>query len=128
MEASETTPTVEETPEVDTNALLQQIIEQQQAHRAEVAELREELAASRKPQSGVPIRQQTEEELIAARMEAINDHSHYCPGCGKLASYPQQCTGTAEAPHQPIEVISTDELKEGDASKHTAAPDTTNLG
>jgi len=51
----------------------------------------------------------------------------YCPGCGKRVQYQQQCTGRPDAPHPPIEVVSTDELS-GDASKLTAAPSTENLG
>lgn len=34
----------------------------------------------------------------------------YCPGCGERYEYRQRCTGKAESPHPPIEVVSTDEL------------------
>lgn len=48
----------------------------------------------------------------------------YCPGCGRPYGYQTQCTGaSAEAPHAPIEVVSTDELT-GDPSGHTPAPNT----
>jgi hypothetical protein len=53
-------------------------------------------------------------------MEHINQHDFYCPGCGLTYDYQQRCTGKLESPHPPIEVVSTDELKEGDTSKHTA--------
>jgi len=53
------------------------------------------------------------------------DAPFYCPGCGRRYEYRQQCTGRPEAPHPPIEVVSTDELS---VDTHTAAPDTTNLG
>jgi hypothetical protein len=55
------------------------------------------------------------------------DAPFYCPGCGKRVQYQQQCTGTPAAPHQPIEVVSTDELS-GDPEKFTAAPSSENLG
>ena len=47
----------------------------------------------------------------------------YCPGCGRTYDYRQQCTGSPEAPHPPIEVVSTAEL-DGDPSEFTAAPNT----
>ncbi len=50
------------------------------------------------------------------------DHSHYCPGCGRVSNYPRECTGTKEAPHQPIEAVSTDELRGDDPAKYTPAP------
>ena len=46
---------------------------------------------------------------------------YYCPGCGKRSDAKGTCTGTAEAPHQPIELVSTKEL-DGDPEKHTPAP------
>lgn len=64
------------------------------------------------------------------------EEPYYCPGCGKRVEYRQQCTGTVNAPHQPIEVVSTDELNSAeekpDGTLHpdglTAAPNTDNLG
>jgi hypothetical protein len=46
----------------------------------------------------------------------------YCPGCGKRFQREGECTGTGEAPHPPIEVVSTDELSGEEG--HTAAPGT----
>lgn len=55
---------------------------------------------------------------------------YYCPGCGRRWNFATECRGmTAAAPHPPIEVVSTDELKKsgkhahGDPEKHTPAPD-----
>jgi hypothetical protein len=45
----------------------------------------------------------------------------YCPGCGRMYGYQRECTGSSEAPHPPIEVVSTDELS-GDPEGHTPAP------
>ena len=106
-----------------TDDLLRAVLAEQQQHRAEVANLREELAASKQastvaqPQPSVAL---TAEDALAARMEEVGKHSHYCPACGLLYDYQQRCTGKAESPHPPVEVVSTDELKEGDPSKHTA--------
>lgn len=48
--------------------------------------------------------------------------AYYCPGCGKQTDDKNAtCTGTGEAPHQPISVVSTKEL-DGPEDKHTAAP------
>jgi hypothetical protein len=66
---------------------------------------------------------QTAEDRLAARLEEISKHDFYCPGCGKLVDYLQACIGSPTAPHPPIEVVSTDELK-GDESGHTPAPNT----
>ena len=132
METGEHTPTTDE--------LLQQILAQQSEHRAEVAQLRKELA-DQKAQRAVPAPSSTRasaEELAQQRAEEIDRHDFYCPGCGKLVDYPQRCEGRAEAPHPPIEVVSTDELKNApdqsdqDAyrewqSKHSAAPSTDTL-
>jgi hypothetical protein len=112
-----------------TDDLLRAVLQEQQAHRAEVAQLREELAKQKTPvQQSVSSRPATAEELYEQRMADINEHEFYCPGCGKLGDYPQKCTGRGEAPHPPIEMVSTDELKGDDPSKHTAAPATTTLG
>lgn len=59
-----------------------------------------------------------DKETIEARKSA----SYYCPGCGR--AYEDEnavCTGTPEAPHQPIDVVSTAELT-GDPEKQTPAP------
>ena len=90
-------------------------------YRKEVAALREELAASRKPRPQLAVKE-TENDRLTARLEAIAQHEFYCPGCGKLVHYQQQCIGTATAPHPAIEVVSTSELS-GDPAHHTAAPD-----
>lgn len=58
---------------------------------------------------------------------AKQEHPWYCPGCGRKYDYRRECVGKAEAPHPPIEVVSTDELN-GPPEGHTAAPATTNLG
>lgn len=49
----------------------------------------------------------------------------YCPGCGRRWNFLTECEGmNRSAPHPPIEVVSTDELREGaDPEKHTPAPD-----
>lgn len=55
---------------------------------------------------------------------ATRDAPYYCPGCGRRYKYMTECVGmTREAPHQPIEVVSTDELN-GDPANHTPAPPT----
>jgi len=68
-----------------------------------------------------------EEEVTSDAKTEKDDAPYYCPGCGKRVQYPQQCTGRPEAPHPPIEVVSTEELS-GDPEKLTAAPSTENLG
>lgn len=102
-----------------TEQLLQQILKQQEEHRQEVAKLREQYerpvvqAASATPLSP--------EDALAARLQEVEGHSHYCPACGLLYDYPQRCHGKAESGHPPVEVISTDELKSGDPSQHSTA-------
>ena len=51
-------------------------------------------------------------------------HPYYCPGCGARYNYQRECTGRAEAPHSPIEVVSTDELNSDSPDDHTPAPNT----
>lgn len=51
----------------------------------------------------------------------LEEAPFYCPGCGLRYNYQRECVGRGEAPHKPIEVVSTDELQ-GD--EHTAAPNT----
>lgn len=104
-----------------TNDLLQQIITQQEQHRAEVAALREQIDAQKQqpaPQQA-PATNLSPEDALKARMEEVGKHDFYCPGCGLLYSYQQRCTGKAESPHPAIEVVSTDELKAGDEAKYT---------
>lgn len=116
-----TTPEAPAAPQT-TDDLLRAVLAEQQQHRAEVAHLREELAASKQsPQVyQAPSVALSAEDALAARMEEVGKHDFYCPGCGLLYDYQQRCTGKSESPHPPIEVVSTDELKAGDTSKHTA--------
>lgn len=107
--------------------LILQLLKQQQEHRADVAALKKQIEKSKTPVAQVATFA-TPEELLEQRMAEVSDHSHYCPGCGALYNYQRECTGKAEAPHPPIEVVSTDELHSGDGTKHTPAPDTVNLG
>lgn len=57
----------------------------------------------------------------------LEEKEFYCPGCGRRYSYMRECTGTFEAPHPPIELVPTSELK-GNPADLTAAPDTEHLG
>lgn len=91
--------------------------------RKEVADLRNELKAARSPQKFLAAVTETLEDRTKARLQEIAQHSHYCPGCGLLYDYQQQCKGTIEGPHKPMEVVSTNELA-GDPAQHTAAPST----
>lgn len=46
-----------------------------------------------------------------AEPKAKQSHPFYCPGCGRRWNYMTECSGmNANAPHAPIEVVSTDEL------------------
>ena len=129
--AGEPTGTAVTPPEPQSDSdMLRQLIAEQQQNRAEVASLRQELAQSKsasvvaQPATNL----QTAEDLLAARHEEIGKHSHYCPGCGRLYDYLRECLGSPSAPHPPIQVIPTDELKQDDVSQHTAAPNTDKLG
>lgn len=115
MEASQpSTPPPEQPPQAQsTDDLLRALLAEQQAHRQEVAALRQEMNAAR-PAAPAPAQQLTPDELLSQRMEEIDKHAYYCPGCGMLYDYPQKCTGKNESGHQAIEVVSTDELKSGD--------------
>ena len=106
---------------MSTDELVRELLAQQQNMRDEIAAARAEVAASR-VQPGPTATALSPEDLLAARMSDIQAHKFYCPGCGKLVDYQQQCRGRDEAPHPPIEVVSTDELLAGDPSKHTPAP------
>ena len=100
------------------------LIELQQSYRDDVAALRAEIAKSRVPVAGPTANAPTPEEALAARMAEVDSFSHYCPGCGKLYKREAECVGSPAAPHPAIEVVSTDELKSGDPTQHTAAPST----
>jgi len=67
------------------------------------------------------------EPATSATETTKDDAPYYCPGCGLRYAYPQKCTGRPDSPHQPIEVVSTDELS-GDPDSYTAAPSSENLG
>ncbi|MDE2101932.1 MAG: hypothetical protein KGL39_32095 [Patescibacteria group bacterium] len=108
--------------------MLAELIAAQREHRKEVSELRDELAKSKAPVQQVLGIVKTADQLREERFADIREHSHYCPGCGKLSHYPKECFGTATSPHPGIEMVSVEELLSGDESQHTAAPDTTNLG
>ena len=65
---------------------------------------------------------ETVEPTEAPPMAETTDRlAFYCPGCGRQYTYQRECTGRPEAPHQPIEVVSTDELS-GDPANLTPAP------
>jgi len=107
----------------ETNALLRQLLDERKQDRAELAALRQEFAQARvaapAPRSATPM---SAEELMAERLREIEEHSFYCPGCGALYNRERECIGRLEAPHPAIEVVSTDELKGDDPSRHTEAP------
>ena len=108
----------------ETNDLLRELLAAQQEHRAEVASLREELAAAKadrpapRPVSSVVL---TEEERQEQRQKEVAQYQFYCPGCGALYNRERECNGRGEAPHPPIEVVPTKELTD-ESSDHTAAP------
>lgn len=111
---------------MSTDDMLRQIIADQAHARTENQALREELAKARvapppAPSSAVL----SPEDAARQRQDELATYEFYCPGCGKLSHYPRECTGRGEAPHPPIEVVSTDEIKgdnADDATLHTAAP------
>lgn len=77
-----------------------------EAKTAQAADVNEEIAGGTAP-----------EDLEA-------DAKAYCPGCGKRHDeVGATCTGSGEAPHAPIQTVSTSELGK-DSDKHTPAPDT----
>jgi hypothetical protein len=116
------------TPTPTTDEMLTQLLAAQDEYRKDVAALKAELAAQR---SGAPAQvalanAPSAEEALANRLAEIADYAFYCPGCGALYHYAQKCLGLdGSHPHAPIEVVSTDELKSGDPTQHTAAPATT---
>lgn len=116
MESSQS----QQAPPQTTDDLLRAVLEEQKAHRLEVAELKQQISSSRPSTPAAPAANLSPEEAMEARMEEIGKHDFYCPGCGLLYDYQQRCTGKSEAGHAPIEVVSTDELKSNDTSKHTA--------
>lgn len=109
----------------ETNDLLRELIQSQKEHRAEVAELREEVAQARSERISAPAPSSavlSPEELQERRQEEIAKHQFYCPACGALYDRERECSGRGEAPHPPLDVVSTKELQGDDTSKHTAAP------
>lgn len=114
---------------MSTDDMLRQLLEDQKSQRAEVADLRAELSKSRAPVAVAPTSMvQSPEVLAEARQDEIADFEFYCPGCGALYNYQRPCEGRGEAPHPPIEVVPTDEIK-GDnnvdperRAEHTPAP------
>lgn len=135
MEASDTTqngeqqkqPAAPKVPQVDhmpeTPEEVQALADSFAQFRKEVAALRNEIAASRGRSPVTHVAPESMQDRAKARLAAIAEHSHYCPGCGALYNYPQRCTGPVAQPHAPIEVVTTDELG-GDPLQHTAAPST----
>lgn len=125
MEASDTTTAPLPPPQPDrpltSEEMLAQIMADQKAHRAEVAQLREEVAQSRAPAPQTTVTITTAEERQAARAAEVAAHPFYCPGCGRLYDYQRECKGGDTTPHPAIDVVSTDELR-GDPANHTAAP------
>lgn len=114
-------PTVDKVPE--TPEEVQALADAFALFRGEVAAMRKELAAARSPQKFLTAVTETIEDRTKARMQEIMKHSHYCPECGLLYDYLQQCKGKAEGGHLPAEVVSTNELA-GDPALHTAARNT----
>lgn len=106
--------------------MLRQLLADREQDRADLASLRQEIAKQRAPLPPPPSSVvRSPEELAEARQREIAEHKFYCPGCGALYNRERECTGRGEAPHAAIEVVSTDELKGDDPSKHTPAPSVT---
>lgn len=126
MEASDTTQGAPPADPTSVEGMLQQIQADQAAHRAEVANLRSELSASRKPAATAPVTVRSQADMRADRIEQMSQFDYYCPGCGRLYSYPRECTGDKAMPHAPVEVVSTSEVTgtDSDPANHTAAPNT----
>jgi len=116
-----------DSPPVSPGITLADLQAMQQEYRDEVKALRDELAATRKNQPRPELANAiSAEDALANRLAEIDGFPYYCPGCGGLYKYEQKCIGIdASRPHPPIEVVSTDEIKAGDPSKHTPAPATT---
>lgn len=114
-----------------TNKLLLQLIEKQDAQRADVAKLRQESAArsAGTVTAATSVTIPTEEEKTQARLAEIENVPFYCPACGDTSTVPRECRGECGrrgSDHVkqvgPIEYVSTDELKSGNADSHTPAP------
>ena len=105
---------------------LRQLLAGQEEYRKEVAALRSDIAQSRANVAAPPqsANAPSPEEAAATRMAQVEQFPYYCHVCGRLYKRETECRGTAVAPHPPVEVVSTDELKQGDTSLHTPAPST----
>lgn len=114
--------------ELSTDDMLRQLLKNQAEDRKRIADLHEKVNAQKAPAPQQSSTVLSDEELQAQRAEEIGQHDFYCPACGLLYDYQRECTGRPEAPHTPLDVISTDELKGDDADKHTAAPNTNLIG
>lgn len=128
MAEEQNTPAAEAALPVDEagGITLADLHEMQAAHRADIAALRDEIAKARQPVPQATQNAPSAEDALAARMAEIEQFPFYCPGCGALYKWQRECIGIDGAhPHAPIEVVSTDELKSGDPTQHTAAPVTT---
>lgn len=126
MEASQapvtpTEPVATEAP-ATTDDILRAILAEQQQYRQQISDLQVQMNATKLPAPVALANAPSPEEAFKTRMLEVAQHDYYCPGCGRLYDYRQKCVGTGDQPHQPTEVVSTDELKSGDTSKHTAAP------
>lgn len=113
---TESTPSVQE--------MLAELLAEQKQHREEVAALRADLDKQKRPVPQTTAVALSPEEALAVRMEEIAAHDFYCTGCGLLHDFMRECVGRPEAPHPPIVVTSTDELKRENPAEHTAAPNT----
>lgn len=112
-----------------TDDMLRELLAGRAEDRAELAALRAQIDKAKAPPPRQTSSALSVEELQTQRAAEIAAHDYYCPGCGRLYDRERECTGRPEAPHAPLEVVSTDELKGddpnhpfGDESLHTAAP------
>lgn len=126
MEASQAAPVTPTEPEAQapatTDDILRAILAEQQQYRQQISELQTQINATKTPAPVALANAPSPEEALKTRMLDVSQHDYYCPACGALYDYRQQCNGTGDQPHSATEVVSTDELKSGDATKHTAAP------
>ena len=121
MSFNDENPNENEAPKSDSE-ILQELLQMQREHRAEVAKLREEVNASKRPVPNVPVAHKSADQLYEERMAEIRAHSHYCPDCGRLSTYMRECAGSsADKPHPPRDMVSVEELLGDDPSAHTPA-------